>query len=104
MITDYAPALGGRHRRAVLRNPRAVVAGAVAAVIGSVLLGGNVYGALGVGQPSQVQVHRGDSVWSIAASHYAAGDVRDHVDQIITLNHLQGGAITPGQTLLLPAS
>lgn len=104
MINDFAPALGARHRRRALRSPKAVAAGIVAAIAASVLLGGNVYGALGVGQPGQVHVHRGDSVWSIASAHYPSGDVRSHVDQIITLNHLDGGAITPGQTLLLPAS
>jgi LysM repeat protein len=104
MITDFGPALRTDRRRRWQRNPRVVVAGTVAAIAGSVLLGGNVYGALSTGQPSQVQVHRGDSIWSIAAAHYQAGDVRDHVDQIITLNHLDGGAITPGQTLLLPAN
>jgi LysM repeat protein len=75
----------------------------VTAVAGSILLGGNVYGALNVGQPAHVQVHAGDSLWSIASSHYQSGDVRDHIDQIIALNHLSGGSITPGETLLLPA-
>ena len=104
MISDFSPALRTQRRRRWQRDPRVVAAGVITAIAGSVLLGGNVYGALSTAAPAQVHVHAGDSIWSIAAAHYPTGDVRDHVDQIITLNHLEGGAITPGQTLLLPAS
>lgn len=92
-----------RRARRRRRDPRVVVAGLVVAVAGSIFLGGNVYGALTVGQPVQVHVQLGDSLWSIASAHYSGGDLRDRVDQIITLNHLEGSAITPGETLLLPA-
>jgi LysM domain-containing protein len=103
MISDYGSPVRRPRRRPWQRDPRVVVAGVVTAVACSVLLGGNVYGALSVGQPDRVQVHGGDSVWSIASRHYQSGDVRDHVDQIIALNHLSGGSITPGEVLLLPA-
>ncbi len=103
MIRDYGSQVRRPRRRRWQRDPRVVVAGMVTALAGSVLLGGNVYGALNVGQPAQVQVHSGDSLWSIASSRYQTGDVRDHIDQIIALNHLAGGSISPGQTLLLPA-
>jgi hypothetical protein len=104
MIRDYGSQVQRRRRRRWQRNPRVVIAGMVAAVAGSILLGGNVYGALNVGQPGQVRVHSGDSLWSIAAAHYQGGDVRDHIDQIIALNHLSGSSISPGEVLLLPAS
>ena len=103
MIRDYGAQVRRPRRRRCQRDPRVVVAGAVTAVACSVLLGGNVYGALNVGQPDRVQVHGGDSIWSIASRHYQGGDVRDHVDQIIALNHLNGGSVTPGEVLLLPA-
>lgn len=103
MIRDYGSQVRRPRRRRWQRDPRVVLAGMVTAVAGSILLGGNVYGALNVGQPTHVQVHAGDSLWSIASSHYQSGDVRDHIDQIIALNHLSGGSITPGETLLLPA-
>jgi hypothetical protein len=103
MIRDYGSALRRPRRRRWQRDPRVVVAGLATAVAGSVLLGGNVYGALNVGQPGHIQVHRGDTLWSIASSNYSSGDVRDHIDQIISLNHLAGGSISPGETLLLPA-
>lgn len=103
MISDYSAAVRRPRRRRWQRDPRVVVAGAVTAVACSVLLGGNVYGALNVAQPGHVQVHAGDSIWGIASRYYQSGDVRDHVDQIIALNHLSGGSITPGEVLLLPA-
>ncbi|HEY7926312.1 MAG TPA: LysM peptidoglycan-binding domain-containing protein [Candidatus Dormibacteraeota bacterium] len=103
MIRDYGSQVRRPRRGRWQRDPRVVVAGVVTAVAGSVLLGGNVYGALNVSQPGHVQVHRGDSLWSIASRNYQSGDVRDHIDQIIALNHLNGGSISPGETLLLPA-
>lgn len=103
MINDFAPTMRRSRRPGWQRDPRVVLAGVVTAAAGFVFLGSNVYGAMNAGQASPVQVHTGDSLWSIASSHYQAGDVRDHVDQIITLNHLAGDSITPGETLLLPA-
>jgi hypothetical protein len=103
MINDFGPAVRRPRRRRCQRDPRVVAAGLAAAVAGFVVLGGNVYGALNVGQPLHVKVHAGDSLWTIAATHYQSGDVRDHIDQIITLNHLAGSSITPGEDLFLPA-
>jgi hypothetical protein len=103
MINDFGPAHRRPRRRRWQRDPRVVVAGLATAVAGFVLLGSNVYGALNVGQPLHVRVHAGDSLWTIAAAHYQNGDVRDHIDQIIGLNHLAGSSITPGEDLLLPA-
>ena len=103
MIRDYGMQVRRPRRRRWQRDPRVVIAGVATAVAGSVLLGGNVYGALNVGQPSQVRVHQGDSLWNIASSHYQGGDVREHVDQIIALNHLADSSISPGEDLLLPA-
>ncbi len=57
---------------------------------------------LGAHGPRQVYVVRPyDTLWSIAASHYA-GDPRDAVWQIQQRNHLDGGALRPGETLVLP--
>lgn len=103
MINDFGPKVRRPRARTWQRDSRVVVAGIATAVAGFVFVGGNVYGALNVGQPLDVRVHAGDSVWTIAAAHYSSGDVRDHVDQIISLNHLAGGSITPGEDLLLPA-
>ena len=42
-----------------------------------------------------------DTLWTIASSHYG-GDVRNEIWQIQVANHLDGTAIQPGETLLLP--
>ncbi len=42
-----------------------------------------------------------DTLWTIAASHYG-GDPRDGIWQIEQANHLAGGAIFPGESLVLP--
>jgi hypothetical protein len=53
-------------------------------------------------QPAQaVVVGPGDTLWSIAASHYR-GDPRPHVDAILALNHLRSPLLAPGQTLQIP--
>ncbi len=47
-------------------------------------------------------VHPGDTLWSIAASHYA-GDPRDGIVKIERRNELDGPSIQPGQRLVLPS-
>jgi hypothetical protein len=103
MITDLSRAVCHPRRRRWQRDPRVVAAGAATAAAGLLFLGGNVYGGFNVGQPLHVRVHVGDTLWTIAANHYQSGDVRDHIDQIIGLNHLAGSSISPGEDLLLPA-
>ena len=48
-----------------------------------------------------VTVHRYDTLWSIAQSHYA-GDVRDAIWRIERTNHLADATVVPGQKLVLP--
>jgi LysM repeat protein len=55
--------------------------------------------ATGSGRPYQVQA--GDTLWSIAATHYG-GDPRQGVWAIQRKNDLGGSALVPGQTLVLP--
>ena len=55
----------------------------------------------GAGPTLQYTVKPGDTLWSIATSHYA-GDPREGVWKIEQRNHLGGSVISPGQTLLLP--
>ena len=50
-----------------------------------------------------VVVEPGDTLWSIAAEHYPADDVRVRVDDIEQANGLDGPTIGVGQTLRLPA-
>ena len=58
------------------------------------------YGS-GGGHQDRVVVTPGDSVWTIAQTHYA-GDPRSHVDAIMAVNHLSSPSLVPGQSLLLP--
>ena len=102
-ITDLSRAVRRPRRRRLRRNPRVVAAGVVTATIGVLFLGSNVYGGFNVAAPAHIKVHAGDTLWAIAARHYQSGDVRDHIDQIISLNHLAGSSINPGEDLLLPA-
>ena len=50
----------------------------------------------------RVVVGPGDTVWSIAASHYR-GDPRPHVEAILAANHLRSPNLSPGQTLQIPS-
>jgi LysM domain len=103
MINDFGPAVRRPRRRRWQRDPRVVVAGLATAAVGFMVLGGEVYGALNVGEAVHVTVRAGDSLWTIASAHYQSGDIREHIDQIVSLNHLPGSSITPGEDLLLPA-
>jgi len=57
----------------------------------------------GSAQPdTTVVVQPGDTLWSIAANHYPADDVRVRVEDIERANGLQGPNIEVGQALRLP--
>jgi LysM repeat protein len=50
-----------------------------------------------------VTVHPGDTLWSIAATHARPNaDVQEVVDRIADVNHLQTGALLPGERLRIP--
>ena len=51
---------------------------------------------------TNVVVQPGDTLWSIAASHYPGDDVRVRVDDIEHANGLRNPIIEVGQTLRLP--
>jgi LysM repeat protein len=55
----------------------------------------------GAGPAVRYTVKPGDTLWSIAVSHYA-GDPRDGIWKIEHRNRLSGAVIQPGQRLLLP--
>jgi LysM repeat protein len=48
-------------------------------------------------------VRAGDTLWGIAAAHYA-GDPREGIWKIQQRNHLRSVSISPGQVLVLPSS
>jgi LysM repeat protein len=53
------------------------------------------------GKPSQYVVKPTDTLWSIAAAHYA-GDPREGIWKLQRRNHLHGTTLVPGQRLVLP--
>lgn len=53
------------------------------------------------GRPVGYVVEPTDTLWSIAASHYA-GDPREGIWKLQRRNHLHGTLLVPGQRLVLP--
>ena len=54
-----------------------------------------------VGKPVSYVVRPTDTLWSIAAKHYA-GYPREGIWQLQRRNHLRGTMLVPGQRLILP--
>jgi len=53
------------------------------------------------GKPVGYVVQPSDTLWSIAAKHYA-GDPREGIWKLQHQNHLDGTTLIPGQRLVLP--
>jgi LysM repeat protein len=53
------------------------------------------------GKPVRYVVQPSDTLWSIAAGHYA-GDPREGIWKLQKRNHLTGTTLVPGQRLVLP--
>jgi LysM repeat protein len=53
------------------------------------------------GQEQRYVVRAGDTLWTIAASHYG-GDTREGVWRLQDRNHLAGTLVWPGERLVLP--
>ena len=77
--------------------------GKLAAIIAAALLFASViaHGSNGSGSPQHYRVRAADTLWSIAARHYA-GDPREGVWKLEQRNHLSHSTLRPGQTLVLP--
>jgi type II secretory pathway component PulL len=104
MALDYAPTRRGlrRSRRSWRRDPLVVAAAILCAVLFLVVLARAAYGGTSMAG-EQIRVQPGETLWSIATQHYPGDDVRTRVDEIISANHLQGGRVEAGETLLLPS-
>jgi LysM repeat protein len=57
----------------------------------------------GAGPEQRYTVRPGDTLWTIAAKHYA-GDPRDAIFRIDRRNHLGGSVLVPGERLVLPSA
>jgi len=58
-------------------------------------------GSIGARHRQTYVVRSGDTLWSIAVSHYG-GDPREAVWRLQDRNHLRGAIVRPGQRLILP--
>jgi LysM repeat protein len=57
--------------------------------------------SISVGHGQTYVVRAGDTLWSVAASHYG-GDPREAVWRLQDRNHLGGALVRPGERLVLP--
>jgi nucleoid-associated protein YgaU len=91
--------------RTRVRRHRSGLLITLAVVVG--VWAGPVANALGGSVPAPASsrsyvVRAGDTLWSIAGRVAADRDPRSVVDAISTANHVEPGAIVPGQTLVIP--
>lgn len=85
-----------------LSRPARLALVVATAAAGLVVVGGVAY----AGSPNtntRVVVRAGDTLWGIAASHYPGASIEQSISTIEAANHLNGGAIRPGETLTLSA-
>ena len=101
VICDHEPARRVVRRRSRRLGRTLLVAAALAAA-GRALVGGVGAGTAPTAAVT-VTVRPGDTLWSIAASHFPDDDIRRMVEEILSLNHLSSPVIQPGEALVLPA-
>ena len=71
------------------------------ALVATVVWAVGAHSSSGAGPERTYVVRYGDTLWAIAAEHYA-GDVRSAVWRVRERNGLRGSTIVPGQRLKLP--
>lgn len=90
-----------RRGRVVVLLAALIVAFAVA-----IFAAGSVVATGEAGQPEPVKVitvGSGDTLWAIASDLADDGDVRSMMQQIESLNAMDGGLLSAGQKLVVPA-
>ena len=101
------PPMAVRRQSAVLtRKGWAVIALAIALVLGAAYVAGTVRSGGQVYVPTEsVVVHHGDTLWSIASDRTVpGGDVRSTLAMIESLNQLEGVGLVAGDQLWVPAA
>jgi LysM repeat protein len=74
---------------------------AAVAVVAAVIVGLAARPSASAGKPVDYVVRPSDTLWSIAARHYA-GDPRQGIWELQHRNHLRDTTLVPGQRLVLP--
>lgn len=107
--TALSPASATPRLRLTARG-RAVLAGLVVApaLLGALLLGADVPGAVAGGQASEnsfsyLSVAPGESLWQLAETLAPGADPRDVISDIMRLNALDSATVLAGQQLAIPA-
>ena len=101
-----APKAAGSRRSRALCGLAAAIAISLALVSGGVLLQRQAaYDALAASlETTEVIVHAGDSLWTIAAEHAVEGlDTAQTVELIQSWNGLSSATLQPGMELIVPA-
>lgn len=88
-----------RRRRAAILIGGALVVGVLTAPLAEAL---DDPSAPAAAVEERYVVRSGDTLWSIAERLTPSGDPRPVVDALMEANHVDPGALVPGQTLVVP--
>jgi len=118
-MSSFAPAArsasgparsSGRTHLRLTRRGRVVLTllAAIPLVIGALVFALNGGGAAASGEKTHVQfqyvtVESGQSLWTIAEKVAPSADPRDVIADIVSLNQLDSGVVSPGQRLAIPS-
>lgn len=101
--TGHAPLRLTRRGRMAAATAGALVIAVISMVAASAAAQATSHpGAAGRGNLVKVMVESGQSLWSIAASAEPDADPRGVIEQIRTLNSLNGYQVSPGEVLWVP--
>jgi hypothetical protein len=100
---------GARTRLRLTRRGRAVLTAlaALPLVIGALVFALNGGGAVATSEQTHVAfqhvtIESGDSLWSVAERIAPSADPRDVIADLVQLNGLDSGVVSPGQQLAVP--
>jgi len=85
-----------------LSRPARLALVVATAAAGLVVVGGVAYAGSST-TDTRIVVQAGDTLWGIAASHYAGSNIEQTISNIESANRLRDADIRPGETLTLPA-
>lgn len=91
------------HRRKKFTLMPLIALGALSLAVAVPVLSTTTIHAAAPVRYSTVTVRPGDNIWSLAEARSSDGaDIQDVVDNIIAVNHIGPGGLTPGQQIRVP--